>query len=111
MVLIFEDGVEAQSMPEEKFQEYMQSWVEWDKALQSKLSVIAGEALMPEATVISGRDTKVNEGLFVGENRQFAVGGFYLVEATSKEEVVEAMKSCPTFKYDGNIEVREVMDM
>lgn len=37
-----------------------------------------------------------------------AIGGFFLIEASSYEEVVRVASSCPHLKYSGTIEVRKI---
>jgi hypothetical protein len=69
-------------------------------------TLLGGDALMdsPSATII--RDGNVTDGPFV-ESKE-ALGGYYLIEAPTREIAVEVARHCPVSK--GAVELRPVWD-
>ena len=68
-------------------------------------TILGGEALETSPTATTIRDDVVTDGPFVESKEAF--GGYYLIEAESKEQAIAIGRLCPT---DGYIEVRPVWD-
>lgn len=87
----------------------------WDADLKSSGVLLAGEVLKPvaEASRVTVRDgkRKIVDGPF-SEAKEF-VGGYVMVEVSSKEEALEWAARCPGAHGGGGnyVEVREVMDI
>ena len=111
MFLIMGLGDEMNKMPQEEVEAHMGKWFAWDQQLQESGVKLDGEALQPEAKLISGKDKNVTDGVASADNHMLAVGGYYVISAANMDEAVEIAKGCPTFELDGVIEVREVMVM
>jgi len=106
LVLIMGTGDESSNMPEEAQQEYMQAWADWHNGLGDEM--LDGEGVHPTGWIVTGEDREMSEGLVADEDSD-SVGGYYIFEAETAEEVKELMHGCPTFDYGGTIEIRQVM--
>lgn len=109
-ILIFGTGEGMQALPEKEREAYMQKWNSWTKELQDKGSYVGGEPFAPQAKVISGKSKKVSSG-FYSPNKDYVIGGYYIIQASDMDQAVSIAKGCPTFEYDGTIEIREIMKM
>lgn len=99
-------GDESSNLPEEAQMEYMKAWGDWHNSLGDEM--LDGEGVHPTGWIVTGEDRDMSEGLVADEDSE-SVGGYYLFEADSAEEVKELMHGCPTFDYGGTIEIRQVM--
>jgi len=84
----------------------------FNDGLQDAGALLSVEGLQPPATgarlTFSGGRVTVADGASAGAGE--VVGGFWKLEAASKEEVLEWMKRCPA--QDGDvIEIRQVAEM
>lgn len=110
MILIFGTGEGMMALPEEERNAHMKKWYDWTEELKASGAFASGDPINPTAVTISGKDKVEKEGFF-SENKDVVVGGYYTINADSMEAAVEIAKGCPTFELDGNVEVREIMDM
>jgi hypothetical protein len=98
----------AELSPEEK-QAHMEKWGAWMGTLGERGILEGGEPLNGEGKRVVGSDKVVSDGPYA-EGKE-VVGGYLIVNAASIDEAVEVSKQCPIFENDGQIEVREIMDM
>ena len=91
----------------EKIQERMGQWFAWTEKMQKQGVMLGGEALHPEAKLISGPDRTVSDRA-AGELKEL-VGGFYLIQADSMDQVIEISQGFPDYDINGTVEIREVM--
>jgi hypothetical protein len=61
----------------------------------------------PGATV-QGRDRVVTDGPYA-ESKDLVTGSM-VIEAASLEDAIEVARNCPTYEFDGSVEVRPVQD-
>ncbi len=98
---------------EEDFAKEMQAHGAFSAAVAAAgAKILGGEALQPTSTgfsVIPARDGKpaVYTNGPLAETTE-VLGGYYVIEADSLEQVKELAALCPT---DGHIEVRSIVDM
>jgi len=99
-------------LPEESFspdesQSRMQKWESWmDTIIEKNILVSRGNRLGTEIKTVKAGNVVIN-GPFA-ETKEI-IGGFIIIRASSIDEAVEIVKSCPAV-IDGwaNIEVRNV---
>jgi|SRR6185503_12004094 len=90
-------------------QQQMQRWMTWLKELGEKGHVKSpGHPLDAKGKVVSGKSKNVTDGPFAEKD---IVGGYSLVEAADLAQATELAKGCPIFEYDGQVEIRPVMNM
>ena len=94
--------------PEEK-QAHMEKWGAWMGELGQSGILEGGEPLNGEGKRVAGADKVVTDGPFVEGTE--VVGGYLIVNADSLDHAAELSKKCPIFENDGQVEVREIMDM
>lgn len=103
------DARMAEMSPEET-QAHMEEWGVWMKGLAEKGQLIDGLPLGAAGRQVSGNGNVVTDGPFA-EGAEI-VGGYLMVNAESLDEATELSKGCPILDAeDGNVEVREIMDM
>ncbi len=103
------DRMMAEMSPEEK-QAHMEEWRVWMNGLAEKGQLIDGLPLNGAGKQVTNHGDVVTDGPFA-EGAEI-VGGYLMVNAESLDEAVELSKGCPMLQAeDGNIEVREIMNM
>jgi hypothetical protein len=90
----------------------MEKMGQFNKELEAAGAIIALDGLQPlpkgARLAYSGGKATVTDGPFVEAKE--VVGGYWLLQAKSKEQVVEWMKRCPA--QDGDtIEIRQVFEI
>jgi hypothetical protein len=84
----------------------------FNEELQKAGAMLSGDGLQPLSTGVrvtyAGGKAKVTDGPFIEAKE--VLGGYWMLKAKSKEEVVEWMKRCPAEENDV-IEIRQVFEM
>jgi hypothetical protein len=110
MFLLFDSEDWYDQVTTEEWQRQMKLHNAFAEAVQAAgASILGGAALLPSSTASTvkrgdGAEPLVTDGPFI-ETKE-ALGGFYLVDCSDREQALELAKICPS----GNIEVRPVMD-
>jgi len=102
------DAARVATSPEE-MQVHMAKWKTWMGELSEKNQLVDGLPLSGEGKQLVGNDAVVHDGPYA-EGKEI-VGGYLIVNAESLTGAVEIAKGCPIFEHDGNVEVREIMNM
>jgi len=110
MLLIYGDEKAQGSMTQEEGKAVMGAYFTYTEWLRSSGLMKAGDALQPtaRAKTVRVRDGKriVSDGPFAETREQ--LGGYYLIEAGSEEQALEAAERLPG-SLTGSVEVRPVM--
>ena len=90
----------------------MEKMMKFNKELEAAGAILALDGLQPLLNGVrlafSGGKAKVTDGPFVEAKE--VVGGYWLLQAQSKEQVVEWMKRCPA--QDGDtLEIRQIFEV
>lgn len=105
MLLLYENRPGIASLSPEEMQKATEKYMAWAKMPFTKgaqrLAPDHGKVLRPN----SGK-AKITDGPY-GETKE-ALGGYYLIEASSYEEAVDRAQAHPHLEYGGVIEVRQV---
>jgi hypothetical protein len=107
-VLFLRDGKSAYpNMSPEQMQSIVQRYVAWRAKVQQDGRSIMGHKLRDnQGRVVTGNGGfKVTDGPYA-EARE-VMGGLFVIEAASYEEIAELCKDCPHLDF-GTIEIREV---
>jgi hypothetical protein len=107
IMLLHDAGFPADISPDQ-IQAIIQRYVKWRQTIQQNGRKVEGHKLTDgQGRVMRGGagSTKVTDGPYA-EARE-VIGGLFIVEANSYEEVVELSKDCPHLDF-GSIEIREV---
>ena len=82
-------------------------WFAWTTKMQENGVMKSGEALQPQVKRIVGANRTVTDGPFM-ESKEL-IGGFYIVQAKTVEDVIEIAQDFPDYDLGGTVEIREVM--
>jgi hypothetical protein len=94
----------------EQMQKKMTEVYAWIDNLTQRGIMSAAQPLTPEAKIVSGLNgTIVSDGI-AAESKE-AIGGFFIVNATTMEEAVNIARTCPMFRYGGQLEVRHIAEL
>jgi hypothetical protein len=107
IMLLHDAGFPSDISPAE-IQAIVARYVAWRERIQSNGRKVSGHKLTDgQGRVMRGGPggTKITDGPYA-EARE-VIGGLFILEAASYEEVVELSKDCPHLDF-GSIEIREV---
>lgn len=97
MLVLYEDDSFHPGDPEAMFNEYS----EWMQQIYEQGVVIDGQEMKPQSVVV---------GIEKQERQpEKRVGGYFVLKASSLDEVIAIVKDSPHLKYGGTIEVKEFM--
>jgi hypothetical protein len=107
VMLLHDAGSFPADISPEQIQAIIQRYVAWRQKIQANGRKVDGHKLTDGAgRVMRGAGApKVTDGPYA-EARE-VIGGLFIIEANSYEEVVELSKDCPHLDF-GTIEIREV---
>ena len=96
-----------QSLSPAELQKTMSSFLAWFERLSADGTLKAGQPLLEDARIVSGRGGRsVADGPFA-ESKE-AVGGYFLINAASLDEAVAIAQQCPMLDYGTVVEVRPI---
>ncbi len=98
-----EGGLE---MTPEQIEMRMGKWFAWGDKMAQKGIVAKGKALEGRSKRITGPDKVLTDGLALASKE--LIGGFYVIEANSMEEVIEIAQDFPDYDLGSTVEIREV---
>ena len=110
MFLVRGAGCDSGSLSPEKMQAQMQEVYAWIDGLTKKGVMTAAQPLTPEGKIVSGKGGSVVSDGIAAESKE-AVGGFFIVNAATMDEAVNIARTCPMFKHDGKLEVRQIASL
>ena len=108
VLLLYDAGGFDPGMSPDQMQAIVQRYVAWRARVQGNGRSVTGHKLHDgEGRVMrgAGSSMKVTDGPYA-EARE-VIGGLFVVDAASYDEVVELSKDCPHLEF-GSIEIREV---
>ncbi len=111
MILIHGDAEEFQALPSEQAQQMLKELQPFEETIRKEGKLLATHRLHPSSisTLLKIRKGKrsVTDGPFTESKEQ--LGGYYLVEAESKAQVLGWMELIPAL-MDSTLELRQVID-
>jgi hypothetical protein len=108
VLLLHDTGKFDPNMSADEMQAIVQRYIAWRGKVQKDGRSVMGHKLTDgEGRVMSGAggSMKVTDGPYA-EARE-VIGGLFVIEAASYDEVVELSRDCPHLEF-GSIEIREV---
>jgi hypothetical protein len=110
LVVVRGSGMPSTLSPQE-MQKSIQKYMSWSEELRKAGRVVHAEKLrVGEGRVLRGHGGKmaITDGPYA-ETKEI-VGGFWLIEAGSYDEMLKLLESHPHLDSPGSLEVREVED-
>lgn len=106
-LLLFRGSDWDRSLSPAELQQAMAGFMAWFERLKSEGTLKAGQPLMDESRIVSGRNGRtVADGPFA-ESKE-AVAGYFLINANSFEDAVAIAQACPTLEHGAIVEVRPI---
>ena len=108
-MLIFRGGaVSRDDLSPSVLQEHVEKWYAWADELARQGRRNVGTPLENPGATVRGRDRVVTDGPYA-ESKDLITGSM-VIEAASLEDALEVARTCPTYEFDGSVEVRPVQD-
>ena len=111
MFLVRGASCDSGSLSPEQMQAQMQEVYAWIDGLTKKGVMTAAQPLTPEGKIVSGKNGSVLVSDGIAAESKEAVGGFFIVNAATMDEAVNIARTCPMFKHDGKLEVRQIASL
>lgn len=110
LILARSTGTAYANRSPQEMQQVVQRYMAWTAGLRDAGKLLHSERLRPEGRVVRGSAGKmtVTDGPFA-ESKE-VIGGFWLVEASSYDEVEAYLKDHPHLDV-GALEIRQIWDM
>ncbi len=91
----------------QQMQAQMQEVYAWIDGLTKRGVMTAAQPLVPGGKIVSGQNGGLVSDGIAAESKE-AVGGFFIVNATSMDEAVSIARSGPMCRHGGQLEVRQI---
>jgi hypothetical protein len=108
-MLIFRGGaVSRHDLSPSELQAHVEKWYVWSDELARQGRRNAGTPLDNPGATVRGHERVVTDGPYA-ESKDLVTGSM-IIEAASLEDAIEVASACPTYEFDGSVEVRPVLD-
>ena len=108
-MLIFRGGAVARDdVSPSELQAHVAKWYTWSDKLAREGRRNAGTPLDNPGATVRGRDRVVTDGPYA-ESKDLVTGSM-IIEADTLEDAIEVALTCPTYEFDGSVEVRPVQN-
>ncbi len=107
MMIFLGTPYEELGLSPEELQARMGKWMDWSAKMGEAGILKGGNALHAPAKRVTGPNRVVSDGPFV-EGKEL-IGGYYVVQAETFEEVVKIAEGYPDYDLEGGVEIREVI--
>jgi len=109
-MLIFRGGaVTRHDLSPSELQAHVEKWYRWsDELARQGRAHNKGTALDNPGATVRGHERVVTDGPYA-ESKDLVTGSL-VVEAASLEDAIDVARTCPTYEFDGSVEVRPVQD-
>ena len=108
-ILLLHDELEKErGYAPEEMQKLIQEHMNWVEKLTQQGNFLGGDGLVPDGVTIARKEGLIKDGPYAASKE--IIGGYYLLQAASLEEVTEIAKECPCHHWGGVTEIRPIMD-
>lgn len=97
-----------EELTEEQRNAHMQAWGAFMGGLAESGNLTGGLPLTMDGRLLT-KDGATSDPVLTSSGE--AIGGYLMLKAKDYEHAIELSKGCPVFEHDGNIEIREAMQM
>ena len=101
---------DAGSHSPEQMQPQMREVYAWIDGLTKKGVMTAAQPLTREGKTLSGKNGSLISDSIAAESKE-AVGGFFIVNASTMEEAVSIARTSPAFNHGARLEVRQIASL
>jgi hypothetical protein len=108
-MLIFRGGAVSRSdLSPTELQAHVAKWYTWSDELTRQGRRLVGTPLDNPGVTVHGPERLVTDGPYA-ESKDLVTGSM-VIEAASFEDAIEVARTCPTYEFDGSVEVRPIQD-
>jgi hypothetical protein len=108
-MLIFRGGAVSRSdLSPSVLQAHVEKWYRWSEELAREGRRNVGTPLANGGNAVRGHERIVTDGPYA-ESKDLVTGAM-IIEAASLDDAVAVARRCPTYEFDGSVEVRPVQD-
>jgi hypothetical protein len=108
-MLIFRGGaVSREDVSPSVLQAHVEKWYAWADELVREGRRNLGTPLASRGKAVRGYERVVTDGPYA-ESKDLVTGAM-IIDATSLDDAVEVARRCPTYEFDGSVEVRLVQN-
>jgi hypothetical protein len=108
-MLIFRGGaVSRNDLSPRELQAHVAKWYTWSDELTRQGRHVVGTPLGNPGVTVRGHERMVTDGPYA-ESKDLVTGSL-VIDAVSLEDALEVARTCPTYEFDGSVEVRPVQD-
>jgi len=108
-LLLFRGDAWYNRLSPEELQKAMSQFKAWFDRLTEEGKLKAAQPLVREGRIVSGKQGRVVADGPFAESKE-AIGGYFLLAASSLDEAIAVAKSSPSLEYGTQIEVRLVAE-
>ncbi len=108
LLLIRGGDARMEDLTEDQRNQHMQQWGKYMNGLAESGNLAGGLPLATDSRLLTNGGVSESP---VTTNKGEAIGGYLLLKANDYNHAVELSKECPVFDHDGNIEIREALQM
>jgi hypothetical protein len=108
-MLIFHGNDWHKHLSPDQLLQVSDDWMAWFKRLGDQGKAIAGNALLPEGKIVSGRlGRNVTDGRFAESSE--AVCGYFVLTVNEMDDAVRIAQDCPGLAHGVRVEVRPMAE-
>src|SRR6266516_3665085 len=108
-LLLFRGTNWHRDLSPEEIQTVMNQWKGWFDRLTEQGKAKAGQPLMNEGKIVSGKNGRVVADGPFAESKE-AIGGYFLLQVDTLDEAVAIAQQCPVLEYGSSVEVRPIAE-
>ena len=108
LLLMHENLEVLESLTEKDFGELFEAHSAWAEKMGQRGHLISGDGLEESGAMISTKHITVSKEPFI-TNRTM-IGGYYLLQGETLDEILELSKDCPCHLWGGTTEIRQIME-
>lgn len=106
-LLVFRNDFNAMpSGTQEEMQAVTQRWVDWIAGIAAQNKLTSRGASLKSGGKVVRPDNVITDGPYA--ELKEVLGGYTIVKASSLDEAIELVHSCPILESGGNVEIREL---
>lgn len=91
----------------EEMQEITEQYLDWANQLRNEDRYHGGDELKNGGRIMSVQNGRIVDGPFT-ETKEM-IGGYFVISARDIAEAARIAHACPHFKFDGEVEIREIV--
>lgn len=109
LLLLHDNPASFASLSPEEMQKVIEKYMAWGARMRQSGYLLEGNKLVDDKGKVlrkNGSQTRLTDGPY-SETKEI-LGGYYMVEGDSYDQVADLAKDAPHLEYGGTIEIRQI---